>query len=620
MENERALPFYDGGEFADLMKHDGGLLYAVGASNFQVMRANRSRPQLADGVGNTYNHAPMLTFWRGKFYLEYLSNPRDEHTGAGQSFLVTSDDGMNWDMPKVVFPPVRVKAGRYVCASGDVVEVPEEKDAFMHQRMGFYHTKDDRLLVSGFYGHTPHHNLCPWNQYGIGRVVREVFDGGGLGGIYFIRYLDYSGWSPEKLPYPVYTQCPDKNFVACCDELLSDRLVTQQWREEHGYRDTSIGFPLFESDPNGDMPQNTPFEKASSFCWYHISEQSVIGLWKQGVVGRSDDGGKSWRVQYEPSFVTSGAKQWGQKTADGRYATAYVNSLSSEHRYPLVVATSDDGVRFSDMACVFGELPPRRYKGIYKDFGPQYIRGICEGHKEYPKDALWLCHSVNKEDISVTRVPVPVKRRVDEHINDTFEKSVGGVIENWNVYSTKWSPVSAVCLHGDTPCMRVADKDPCDYARAMRIFKKSDKVRVSFSFMSACQYKENLEFEITDEKGIPACRVILGDAQVFVRYGSNLKKAFVVGEHALWHTVRLEIDCVNNEYTVFLNDEEFVTGGAKRLVNKVNTVERLIIRTKPRRYLPNYEIYPETPDINDADECVRERVYYIKNVKTEPLE
>lgn len=36
-------PFYAGNEFADLIKHNGGLLHAVGASNYQVMRANRTK-------------------------------------------------------------------------------------------------------------------------------------------------------------------------------------------------------------------------------------------------------------------------------------------------------------------------------------------------------------------------------------------------------------------------------------------------------------------------------------------------------------------------------------------------------------------------------------------------
>ena len=615
---KRYLPYYDGDEFADLMRHDGGLLYAVGASNFQAMRANRTHSECADGVGNTYNHGPMLTYWKSKFYLEYLSNPVDEHTGAGQSFLMNSTDGINWSNPVVVFPAIKVKAGRYECDGGNIIEVPEEKDGFMHQRMGFFHTKDDRLIVSGFYGHSPHYNLCPWNMYGIGRVVREVFSDGTFSDIYFIRYLDYSGWKEENLPFPFYTKCPDKSFVSACEELLSNRLITQQWREEHGYKDKEIGFPLFEKDPNGDMPSNTPFEKASSFCYYNIDEKTVIGLWKQGNVGRSDDGGKTWCIEHEPSFVTSGAKSWGQKTADGGYALAYINSLSSEHRYPLVVLTSSDGIRFTDMACAYGELPPRRYKGRYKDFGPQYIRGI-EGPEKCPTDALWLCHSVNKEDISVTRIPLPIKRVETEHIDDDFTCSVGTYIKGWNIYSTKWSPVSAVSLHGDTPCLRIADKDPVDYGRAMRIFKRSSKARVSLSFMSKESYKEQLEFEITDEKGIAACRVMVGDCKVFVRFGSEVRHAFDIPPHAIWHKLVFEIDCKNNTYKVFLNGNEYLYSGARRFLNKVNTVERLIIRTKPRRYLPNIEIYPETPDLENADDCLLERIYYITNVKTEDI-
>ena len=69
---EKNTPYYAGEEFARMSQQDGGLLHAVGASSYQVMRANRTRPETADGFGNTYNHAPMLTYWRGKFYLQYL--------------------------------------------------------------------------------------------------------------------------------------------------------------------------------------------------------------------------------------------------------------------------------------------------------------------------------------------------------------------------------------------------------------------------------------------------------------------------------------------------------------------------------------------------------------------
>ena len=59
---------------------------------------------MADGYGWTYNHAPMLAYWNGKFYLEYLSNPFGEHLSPGQTLVATSSDGHNWDMPKQVFP------------------------------------------------------------------------------------------------------------------------------------------------------------------------------------------------------------------------------------------------------------------------------------------------------------------------------------------------------------------------------------------------------------------------------------------------------------------------------------------------------------------------------------
>lgn len=611
-------PFYAGNEFADLMKHDGGLLHAVGASNYQVMRANRTRPEDADGFGNTYNHAPMLTFWRGNFYLEYLSNPVSEHTGGGQSFIVKSNDGINWGKPQTSFPVIRVPAGEYECADGTVIEVADGTFGFMHQRMGFYHTKDDRLIVSGFYGHAPHHDICPWRNFGMGRVVREVFEDGRLGPVYFIRYLDYSGWTQAKLPFPFYKHAEDKSFIAACDELLAEKFVTEQWTEEHGPADTAIGLKIKKEEPNEGTAANTPFESASSFCWYHIDENTVVALWKQGKVGISTDGGLNWDIRYEPTFVTSGAKSWGQKTEDGKFAICYDNSLSSEHRYPLVVVTSDDGIEFNDMACVFGELPPKRYDGIYKDFGPQYIRGICQGHQEYPNGAVWICHSINKEDIGVTRIPLPIKRSVDEHLNGTFENCAGTYIKDWNIYSTKWSPISLERINNDV-CLKIADKDPCDYAKAMRIFPKSERVKVALDVMVGGCYEKDFEIELANSTGIPACRVLVGGGWLKVRYGSNVEKAFRIAAGALWHSLEIVLDCPNNEYYVLWDGKEF-RDGACRPVNKTNDVERLILRTKPQRYLPNYEIYPQTPDLPGVDEPEAERVFFVRNVRSQTFD
>ena len=54
----------------DLQVHDGRLRPAVGVENIQVMRANRTHPDLADGLGWTYSHAPSLAYWNGRFFLQ----------------------------------------------------------------------------------------------------------------------------------------------------------------------------------------------------------------------------------------------------------------------------------------------------------------------------------------------------------------------------------------------------------------------------------------------------------------------------------------------------------------------------------------------------------------------
>ena len=102
---------YVGGEICNPRLHEGGFRYAIGTENIQVMRANRTHPEEAEDCGWTYNHAPNITYWQGRFYLEYLSNPSDEHQPPGQTLLVTSKDGRHWSKPVVAFPPYKAPDG-----------------------------------------------------------------------------------------------------------------------------------------------------------------------------------------------------------------------------------------------------------------------------------------------------------------------------------------------------------------------------------------------------------------------------------------------------------------------------------------------------------------------------
>src|SRR5690606_9701088 len=102
---------YVGGATIDPSVHEGRLRWAVGAESIQVMRANRQHGGIDADSGWTYNHAPNLAYWNGKFYLQYLSNPVDEHIAPGQTLLASSADGRNWNKPLILFPPYQPPAG-----------------------------------------------------------------------------------------------------------------------------------------------------------------------------------------------------------------------------------------------------------------------------------------------------------------------------------------------------------------------------------------------------------------------------------------------------------------------------------------------------------------------------
>jgi hypothetical protein len=282
-------------EKVELAPHDAGLRPPVGAANYQVLRANRTRPELAEGSGWTYNHAPMMAYWNARFYVEYLSNPKDEHIAPGQTLLATSPDGRTWAKPEVVFPP-------YVPPPG--TPMPEKFNGYMmHQRMGFYVAPDGRLLVLAFYGHAED----PFQEGGIGRVVREAYKDGTFGPIYFVRYTSHARWNETNTSYPFYKTSPDPGFVAACEALLRDRLKTLQWYDEDRGLD---GFYKVEVKEAGE-----------AFNWYRRKDGKIVGLWKRSLAAISEDGGETFSAPAKcPTLVMAGGKQWGQRTEDGRYA------------------------------------------------------------------------------------------------------------------------------------------------------------------------------------------------------------------------------------------------------------------------------------------------------------
>ncbi|MFO1447598.1 MAG: exo-alpha-sialidase [Opitutaceae bacterium] len=529
---------------------DGGLAPAAGIHAIQVYRANRTQPAHHDGLTDTYVHAPMLAWWRGHFYLEYLSGPRDEHQAPCSTSLTRSLDGITWESPRVVFPSIPLPGGGFTLA---------------HQRMGFYTAPDGRLLVLAFYGVPP----SPNDGTGIGRAVREVQGDGSFGPIYMLRLNARQPFPAFAMPYPPYTDAPDPGFVAACKALLANRLMIAQWWEEDQLDET--GFYSVRG-------------KALSFT--RRPDGSVLGIWKNALVATTSDEGLTWT---EKSFATSlpnnSSKYWLQRTADSRYALFF--NPTSRLRHPLAVSTSSDTREFGGLLAVHGELPDQRFRGGYKNMGPQYVRGIVEGNGSPPdaNAATWITYSVNKEDIWIARVPVPISGTVTSPVSDSFESdAVGALPAGWNIYSPLWAPVR-VGADGDkgNHVLVLRDEDPYDYARAVRIFPATHGLTATFRVL-ARQANARFEIDLLDAAGSRPVRLALGeDARIWVCHEGQWMDA---GSYQpdRWLQVGLEIPVPvdADRCTVTINGKAVLSRPAF-FTDPVTTVHRISFRTGPHR-------------------------------------
>ena len=214
----RDMVHYTGTEVAYPGRHDGGLSPVVGVHNIQLMRG--AKPW-------TYNHQPMMAYWHGKFYVHYLTDPRHEHEAPGKTMLMTSTDGYTWTAPVELFPEYKVPDGTTKAELPGVVA--KDIKAVMHQRVGFYVSKSDKLIATGNYGIALTLKDHPNDGNGIGRVVREIKADGSFGPIYFIYYNH--GFNQKNTDYPYYKKSKDKAFVKACDEILADATQRMQWVE-----------------------------------------------------------------------------------------------------------------------------------------------------------------------------------------------------------------------------------------------------------------------------------------------------------------------------------------------------------------------------------------------------
>jgi hypothetical protein len=584
---------YSGNTVANVDYHHGQLSPVIGVHSKQIFRANREHPELADGFGFTYNHAPMLAYWNNTFYVEYLSDKVGESVPPGQTLLMTSKDGELWSKPTVVFPQYKIPDGT---TKEGHPGVAKDLYSVMHQRMGFYTSKSKRLLVLGFYGICLDGHDDPNDGLGIGRVVREVLPNGKFGPIYFIHYNPK--WNEKNTSFPFYKTSKDKGFVQACDELMANPLMMMQWVEETDKKDPLI--PLHKD--------------YKAFNFYHLPDGRVVGLWKYALTAISTDNGKTWpaNANRAPRFVNANAKIWGQRTSDGKYATVY---NPSEFRWPLALSVSKDGLDYTNLLLVNGEISTMRYGGAYKSYGPQYVRGIEEGNGMPPDGKLWVTYSMNKEDIWVSSIPVPVTEIADAHASEVFnELPAGKELEKWNTYSPQWAPVCIDKTSDAERALTLKDSDPFDFAKAERVVPVSKKLMTDFTIIPAQNNTGMLDIEFQDEKGTAAIRLTLDSAGDFRTKSGYRNKNIIKYEAGKAYHIILKLNTNTRFYTVNINGKDVLNA---LFFAPVLDINRVVFRTGDIRRFPD----ADTPTDQDFDrpkagEAAKQAIFYIKSFKT----
>ena len=576
---------YTGKTIATPARHDGGLSPVVGVHSIQTMRGE---------TGWLYNHQPMMAYWNGKFYMHYLTDPRSEHEPPGKTMMQTSVDGYTWTAPVELFPEYNVPDGMTKPAWPGVVS--KDLKAIMHQRVGWYVSKQGKLIATGNYSYAVTAKDDPNDGNGIGRVVREIKADGSFGPIYFIYYNH--GFNEKNTDYPYYKKAKDKAFVKACDEILANPMYRMQWAEEADRGDQLL-------------PLKTPYK---AFSGYTLPDGRKVGLWKHALTSMSYDGGNTWKepVKRAHGFVNSNAKIWGQRLSDGTYATVY---NPAEYRWPLAISLSNDGLEYTTLNLVNGEVTPERHYGLYKSFGPQYTRGILEGNGTPPDNDLWVTYSNNKEDMWVSRIPVPVLTAATTHANTDFSQyQTLADMTDWNIYSPLWAPVA---LNGQW--LTLSDKDPYDYAKVERVIPATKELKVAFDVKPMQNDHGQLNVEFLDDKGNMCARIVLdATANMKVKGGARYGGMVKNYEPGKVYHVEAMLSVDGHTGTYFVNGKK---AASRMFDTPVEHITRIVFRTGDLFDYPNIETpADQTEDMPRADEEDPMATFCIANVNTTSLD
>ena len=249
---------------------------------------------------------------------------------------------------------------------------------------------------------------------------------------------------------------------------------------------------------------------------------------------------------------------------------------------------------------------------------PQYVRGIQEMDGTPPHGNMWVSYSMNKEDMWVSKIPIPVKEKETQHINEEFTSMEHGEeLNQWNLYSPLLCRVGIQKMNDGNKALSLQDSDPFDYAKAERVFPNSKALAIEFAVTPQQNGHGHLEIEVTDAKGSPCLRLMFDSTGNILTKQGYRNKTLTKYNVVETVTFRIELNTATRFYTVTINGKN---PSNNLFFAPVESVERIVFRTGVTRRFPDADTPTDQMyDLPNADGKEKQAQFFIKFLKTSKI-
>jgi len=332
-----------------------------------------------------YNHYPALFFHDGYFYAMWGNHLFCEN-GSGQRVLFSmSKNGREWEPPRELFSPpdlvlARRDEGIYL-APDRWVEV-------------------DGTLYAVAYVHVHGSDYKPYP------IARKLSEGGVLlGEPFLLRDLPIETMLPKYTPTLLYNPV----FAEKIDKWYEDNDMISWWA-----RFDDKGIPSYGVDGTRVIEYFTFRSKEGLVACmrdYNTYANDTDLISSNRIYACFSNGEGGWSAAYPTDIPDSHSRAQAKKLPDGRVLLVG-NQIASEFdkglylsRDPLTISVSLDGVFFTHVfALRSGGQDGTKHR--FRDVPGSRPTGYGYPSMVILDDMIYVLYSINKEDISITIVPL----------------------------------------------------------------------------------------------------------------------------------------------------------------------------------------------------------------------